>query len=85
MVVIGNLSGTIKKLLERKEYCSVNYYTRNTEKDGEIGDLRDNVKPIAYYATLQNTTFLFDVLYRDNDFVAPHIVKEENLNEYKEA
>lgn len=85
LLMVDKLSRTMMDLLKRREYSSVNYYTRIDEMDKSVSPQRSDVKPIAYYTTLKTATHLFDVLYRDNNRVAPFVVGKDKESQYRDG
>lgn len=85
LLMVEKLSQTIMSQLKRREYSSVNYYTRIDEMDKSVSPQRSGVKPIAYYTTLKTATHLFDVLYRENNRVAPSVVGKDKKSQYRDG
>ena len=85
LLMVEKLSQTIMGLLKRREYSSVNYYTRIDEMDRNVPPQRVGVKAIAYYTTLKTATHLFDVLYRENNHVAPSVVGKDKESQYRDG
>ena len=85
LLMVDKLCNTMMGLLKRREYSSVNYYTRIAQKDTNISPKRTGIKPIAYYTTMATAKHLFDVLYRENNNVAPSVVKKDAEHQYKDG
>ena len=85
LLMVEKLSQTIMGLLKRREYSSMNYYTRMDKMDSSVSPQRSGVKPIAYYTTLNTATHLFDVLHRENNRVAPSVVGKDKKSLYRDG
>ena len=76
LVLIRNIADIIRKSLRRWEYNLTDYYTRNEQNDQGITGQRSDIKPIAYYTTLDTIKFVFDDLYQEVPNQAPRKIKE---------
>ena len=77
LVLMRQTALNIQTLLRRVEYSSSNYFTRDDEKDDGIKEKRSGTAAIAYYTTLKNATYLFDLLYQESPVKAPRAQKSE--------
>lgn len=66
-----HIAKLIKKMLRRREYSIIDYYTREDELDCAVTGHRKNIKPVAYYTTLHNIRNVFDELYQSSTDKAP--------------
>ena len=77
LILLRHTALDIQNHLRRFEYSSTNYFTRDSEKDEGVTQDRPGTAAIAYYTTLKNATYLFDLLYQDSPGKAPKARKDE--------
>lgn len=81
LILLRQTAVEIQDRLRRLEYSSTDYFTRDEDKDIDITGVRDNTADIAYYTTLRNATYLFDLLYQDSPAKAPRPQRAEKDSE----
>ena len=80
LLVIFNLSALIRQELSRSDYNYTKYFTRIPEYDDKIRGHQKEVKPIAYYTSLNTATFLFTPIGNEYKKEAEETKPEEKKN-----
>lgn len=75
LMIIWHMATLLQNRLRRWEYNPTDYYSRIGQDNLEISRKRENIRPIAYYTTLNTVKFVFDDLYQDTPYQAPHKTK----------
>lgn len=76
LVVIRYIVNQIHYLLRRRNYCNIQYLTRDKNEEKVQGDCKKKSDVIAYYTTLNTAKYIFDELYRDSKDIIPREAKE---------
>lgn len=71
LLLIRNTAQLLQKRLRRWEYNLTDYYSRNGDDDEDNVRRRSDVRPIAYYTTLNTIKHIFDDLYQESPCQAP--------------
>lgn len=75
LALIRKTVNLLRGRLKRWEYNLTDYYTRKAQTDQGITGMRQGIKPIAYYTTLNTIKFVFDDLYQETYSQAPRKIK----------